>query len=70
MKDKNNIYVPMKGKKIGTLVSQPKVTEKFIEEWNQTLLVGYKLVDIHGNKNYNSALKQMLKEAGVEVGGK
>jgi len=49
------------------LEKKPRITEEWIEEWNKTLLIGYKLTDIHGDKDYTFALKQMLREAGVEV---
>ena len=39
-----------------------KELEELVKTWNSTLLIGYKLENVHGKKDYSFALKQMLKE--------
>lgn len=51
-------------------MEKKKVTKEFIKRWNETLLSGYKLENIHGKKDYSFALEMMLREIGVEVVGK
>lgn len=49
------------------LKDKPKVSKKFVEKWAETILLGYKLENSDGTKNYKFALTKMLQDAGVEV---